>query len=415
LKLVNLEISGGGKSIALLVDFDKSRDIDLRTIEISRSHLSTKVLSFFAIIYWADMRGKSKSFEARLRRYPFKDNWLLRTDQNPLILFLKRKLIGVIFHLIRRFSYKVLWFVNHSLVRILEEYRSKRIIYITTGGTNSNSDFLARWTNREGIELAVVYDNWDGIFTKSVHFEKNFKLFVWGEQGRREAIEVHEFPAELVHALGSPRTHHVIQESRYSVALRDKVLFAGGSLDWREELKQLEIVAKSSPLSIIYLPHPKRYRQSIDDFKHIASLGVEIDIQMIRRLQNSANLPKLSFYENILRHAKVVISPMSTMALESALIGLPTIIPTENENPLAGSQANLLQQYGHLKGLSYLPNVFVAQGEHSLKNILKKTLAMELFDVETFYPYFLAAPTEYEEHIKHLFPSTNMEGNSRTW
>jgi hypothetical protein len=106
---------------------------------------------------------------------------------------------------------------------------------------------------------------------------------------------------------------------------------------------------------------------------------------------------------------------MSTMALESALIGLPTIIPTENENLSAGSQANLLQQYGHLKGLSYLPNVFVAQGEHSLKKILKETLAMELFDVETFYPYFLAAPTDYEEHIKHLFPSTNMEGNSRTW
>jgi hypothetical protein len=406
LKLVNLEISGGGKSIALLVDFDKSRDIDLRTIEISRSNLSAKVLSFFAIIYWAGMRGKSKSFEARLRRYPFEDNWLLRSDQNPLILFLKRKLIGVIFQLIQRFSYNVLWCVNHSLVRILEEYRSKRIIYITTGGTNSNSDFLARWTNREGIELAVVYDNWDGIFTKSVHFEKNFKLFVWGEQGRREAIEVHEFPAELVHALGSPRTHHVIQESRHSEVLRDKVLFAGGSLDWRDELKHLEIVAKSSPLTIIYLPHPKRYRQSINDFKHI---------QMIQRLQNSANLPKLSVYENILRQAKVVISPMSTMALESALIGLPTIIPTENENLSAGSQANLLQQYGHLKGLSYLPNVFVAQGEHSLKKILKETLAMELFDVETFYPYFLAAPTDYEEHIKHLFPSTNMEGNSRTW
>jgi len=397
LGLVSSKASENKDSSVILIDIPHHESTEQGVYSVQRNTLGRSILAFHALRYWFQLKSKSESFSTRLDLLA-KEKRAASGSENSFIWRLA--------YYSSKFQvctpYWLLCLANLSTIRVLKRNKANSVTYVTTGGTNSNSDFLALWTSRQGIGLNVIYENWDGIFTKSVHFKKDIEIYVWGEQGRMEAIGIHGFKPSRVHAFGSPRVHDLVKRKSGMKGGQSHVLFAGGSLDWNTEMDYLELTAREFENQVIFLPHPKRYGESLEYYDSISALGVDMNRDLVTSLLIEKTLPNLDLYKKLLLNAKVTISPMSTMALESALSGIPTIVPAGKD----WSSSPLITRYGHLKGISLFPNVRISYDYQEFVKYLRNTESLYQNKASLLQNYFLSDAKEFKQILLTLFPNS---------
>ncbi len=69
---------------------------------------------------------------------------------------------------------------------------------------SAQADFVAS-ARALGIPVAMLLHSWDNLSTKGCMHHPPDWIFVWNEQQRREALELHRFPPERVIVVGAPR------------------------------------------------------------------------------------------------------------------------------------------------------------------------------------------------------------------
>ncbi len=211
-----------------------------------------------------------------------------------------------------------------------------------------------------GIPLIVLMNSWDNPAVKAATTGYPDKLVVWGEQSKYHAIRYMRMPPENIEIFGpaqfqlyrNPVTE-TEEELRQLFAVPQKLpilLYAGNSKgnveSYHLDLIEESIESKKVPhCHVVFRPHPWRgplrkgersyYEQN---YKHITiDPFIESDYRkMINGELIGFALSDYSITKKLLHLVDAVISPLTTLQLESLIFGKPSlvlfIVPETHDN-----------------------------------------------------------------------------------
>lgn len=222
-------------------------------------------------------------------------------------------------------------------------------------------DDIAHWARTNGIPIMGIPINWDNLSSKPFLVKPDF-LGVWGLQNLYFARAYQNFPFHKTFQIGSARfeDHYRMpvltkQEWRKKLGLEPSgklVLFAGAGENF-DEKSLLEILDRalqnrhfSDDLTILYKPHPQRFggvRRSIPESWNLKT--IKIWPGLMEPLGVSENSALLAASDGI-------ISAYSTLVLEGAYFGLPSVgifyndpLHSDHDWEVYGRHVNLLPMF----------------------------------------------------------------------
>lgn len=206
-----------------------------------------------------------------------------------------------------------------------------------------------------------VLRSWDNLF-KGLRIRPD-KLAVWNPVNRQEAIDLMKYHPERVVALGgtqfdayfSPEANW--SRERFAQALnldpaRPIITLAtlGAFLNLYDETYLVDILLSAinagringHPQLVIRL-HPASRVEHFSKYQHLSDVRISHVTGYIPTLGWTMTREDVIFMANLLRHSDVVVSPGSTITIETAIFDTPTVVPVFNTyQPELGDE-----QYDH--------------------------------------------------------------------
>lgn len=259
----------------------------------------------------------------------------------PIIWFFVKK---ILFNLLKKNEYD-------ELLYLLKSWKPNVIIHPCTLDSIYLNDLIFYTINTESKVLAIM-NSWDNPSTKNTVYKKPYKLLVWGKQTSDHAKEYMGLEKQEIEIFGSAQFDLYTKKSKlnkkkfnqiYKVNNETILLYAGSSKG-TNEISHLKLIDKAietgilKNIVVIYRPHPwggggYNGKEIIKvKWKHI-----KIDIDMIAYLKNISNgeetkyLSSYSHTHDLLSNVDCVISPLSTIILESLIHGKPVLCFTPKE------------------------------------------------------------------------------------
>ena len=271
---------------------------------------------------------------------------------------------------------------NRDLGRLFDE-ASPDVLLVPTGGNDPLVNQAIRAARRRRIASLAVMVNWDGLTSKGALIERPDRVGVWGERTASDARRVHGLPAERIDVIGSPtldRYMHPAKEIGPSPFPKPYALIAGAYTPYDEArlVEELRAARRDTHLDIalVYRPHPYRAPRRRPD-RVLEGDGVILDPAVADayvasfepggRTRERASFPPLSEYLSLLHNASFVISPLSTMVLEAALIPRPVIAVTADDG-LNRPPMSTVARYEHFAGLAEATPVSIASSYGELRD-----------------------------------------------
>lgn len=300
-------------------------------------------------------RKKSKSFSFRLSRQGNRKKLFYKTISLPLIsemiLFFVKNFLGE----------------NQQIKQILEKEKPDLVLVPSQIVLPIQIDLIES-CNKMSIKTLFLIDGWDNISSKTIFPVFPTYLAVWGQQSIDHAVTIQAFPRERVFAIGTPRfesyttktrKHERIYEFKYA-------LFTGCAIPF-DEISALRIldhcVTKNgiSDFKIVYRPHPWRQKRSCfdyfiqQDFKNVIMDEQMIEYYNCRNIYptayESALQPALDYYPIILGQSMFVISPLTTMIIEAAIMNKKVLVLAYDDGCHLTNPQNALRNYEHFVGI----------------------------------------------------------------
>ena len=273
------------------------------------------------------------------------------------------------------------------------------------------------------LPTLCLIDNWDNLTSKTVFWERPKHLGVWGKQALQQALDVHDFSTQQVHAIGTPRFESYFTRPPSEEQVKHYpfpyILFVGSAMPFDEigALKSIERWLQSSEeapddLMVVYRPHPWQQKRSVQsDFIQSEFSRVALDNQISEAInqgvqlssRSSAFQPKLSYYPDLLRGASCVVGPLTTMLLEATLCLRPTV----GLSYFDGHHANTSKRYfTHFEGMERVPGFSFCEDQNHLISDVSRALQMgtaspEDSRVQTDY-FVTSSPGTYAERLLKL-------------
>lgn len=215
---------------------------------------------------------------------------------------------------------------------------------------------LIEVSNEKKIPLVVIMNSWDNPSTKKAMAGVPDWLLVWGPQTFRHALKYLRMKPENVLSFGAAqfdcfRKPPEILPRRFrelhSIEEKQTVILYAGSSRGSDEFAHLcflETAIESGlmkNISVVYRPHPwgaggkngKRIAEKT--WKHIRiEDSMKNYLEMLKQGNPGITLPDYRHTHNTLSSVDLVISPLSTILIEAALHGVPSIclLPTEEDS-----------------------------------------------------------------------------------
>lgn len=234
---------------------------------------------------------------------------------------------------------------NDVLNSLLREERPDVILHPTVLEGLFVSD-LVQWGEENGTPTVFIMNSWDNPATKAMMVGYPARLVVWGEQTKQHAIRHMGVPPERIACLGAaqfdlyrnpPRETPEEYRRRLGIPRGRKVLLYAGSSKGLNETNHLLLLEKAiergelQDCVVLYRPHPWRsYPEGEADFcslkwKHAM---LEPCMEACYKLSRDGtrmhvDLANTEDTHTTLSAVDAVISPLSTILLESALHGKP--------------------------------------------------------------------------------------------
>ena len=236
------------------------------------------------------------------------------------------------------------------------------------------------------IPTLALIDNWDNLVSKTIFRPKPTHIGVWGEQAKKQAIEVQGFEADEISTIGTPRfDQYFSARNSFVGAQGDYVLFVGSAMPF-DELGALHLLEEElasiglDMVPIVYRPHPWQQKRLVNssfdegDFRNTV-LDRQIASAKHRGLQESSTdtsfQPDLSYYPNLFRNARVVIGPLTTMLLEASLCVRPVIgLSYDDGHHFTTS----LAYFSHFDGMELVPGFQFCDSKEHLGTLLREAL-----------------------------------------
>ncbi len=206
------------------------------------------------------------------------------------------------------------------------------------------------WASKErGIPFVSIMNSWDNIVTKAEGYLKLDWLFVWGEQTKIHAYKYCDIQREKVVVFGPAQFDVYREPARME---RDEfcrlhgidpskklLLYAGASRDLDEfaHLSALDYAIEQGELentAVIYRPHPwgncgiDGARIPAHKWRHVFFEHSCLDyIERVAKHsgEHHRSYPDYRNSNDVMHVIDALITPLSTMLLESGLRGIPTL------------------------------------------------------------------------------------------
>lgn len=340
-----------------------------------RSDVNKKTIYTFNQIAIRRLRKKSKTFDIKVRAYK-KDpyNWAVQTlFSQPFIYNYTKKII------LNKLK------PNKTLEKIIKDYKPQLIILPMTG-TEATSYELILMQKKYNFKTFFLMNGWDNLSSKCVFLLKPDYLGVWGPQQLSDAVTVQDIEPERCFLLGCARYEDFFQKNKSPKSpFPFKYILFAGTQTAHDEITPLKlfdkIIEKSGikDIKLIYRPHPNReIRVGNDFFDEKEYKHTIIDPQVAYDYYNnkktglestlSQNFPKLDYNTGLLKYAQFIISPMSSLILESALFDVPSLIPANSDdpNPISPSSHTKWQ---HFRGAEDVPGWFIGNNYNEIEKL----------------------------------------------
>ena len=236
---------------------------------------------------------------------------------------------------------------NVDLDQIVQKYHFDVIIHPTVLDGLFVTDLITLG-RRHQIPTVYLMNSWDNPSTKAVMLGVPDRLLVWGEQTKKHAIKFLGMTEEAIICAGaaqfqiyarSPRVSRATyRESIKTDTSTTLICYAGSSrgLNEMEHLKFLDDALAKTRVrcKIVYRPHPWKWinphERFFDDYRFRNICLDPYSVESYRARWNQENLQiDLCDYEHtniLLRSIDGLISPLSTILLEAAILGLPIAV-----------------------------------------------------------------------------------------
>jgi hypothetical protein len=247
---------------------------------------------------------------------------------------------------------------------------------------------LLKAARAHGVPIAAFAATWDTLTSKGCFLVPPDALLVWGEESRRHAVEFHDLPAQRVFASGAP--HLDIYGEGWPVEPRERflgargidpgkrvILFAGTTISyWEDEPGQLRALSAAvaggelKDCVIWYRPHPRRRGRDVSALGALP--GVYVDDQVLRQKREGASSystrpDDLGHYRDLMEASEAVVAAFSTMILEAALLGKPSLVVGFDLDPRAPARLFRHAEYEHSVELLATPGVTLCRSLDDLK------------------------------------------------
>lgn len=235
---------------------------------------------------------------------------------------------------------------NLPMQALFDAERPDAIVHPTVLAGAYLNDLVAICRTRE-IPLIAVMNSWDNPSTKRAMVGHPDWLLVWGPQTREHALTFGQMPADRVVEFGAsqfdvysrpPRIDRVGFCARHGIDPDgDVLLYAGSSkgCDEYADLDALEQAVEDGSIpgtKIVYRPHPwgdcgkDGGRIAARIWRHVVFESTMSDY--VRRAGSGPQgitTPDYADTRDLLANVDATISPLSTILLESALCGKPSL------------------------------------------------------------------------------------------
>lgn len=225
---------------------------------------------------------------------------------------------------------------NDQLLKKIKDYNPDFIVF-PTGLYDSIFFDLLMACNKLKLKCFLLQAGWDNLAGKYKMIFEPSLVFVWGEQSKNHAIKYHGIHESKIKIVGAPHYDPILKIKKSEKLNNEKfILFAGLSRQ-TDEIKLLlsldhAITDNRLPkVNIIYRPHPNRMpRKNELNFFDIKWMHVEMDrsVEKIYNNKINNNGPNMFKMNDLFEYYKsvdVIITPMSTLALESTVVGIPVV------------------------------------------------------------------------------------------
>ena len=312
-----------------------------------------------------------------------------------------------------------------SLRQLVTKSPADLIVFPSSGYESAGLD-LVKLGKEIGIKTLCLVDNWDNLTSKTIFWARPDFLAVWGPQIKEQAVRIHGFSEEQVFPIGSPRFESYFSSVTEPSPTQNKkpyVLFVGSAMAFDEltALHRLESELESNGLApediqIVYRPHPwQQPRRCEARFDPHQFRFTTLDPQMAElfpegawpKHSNNAIQPDLDYYPQLLRGARFVVGPLTTMLLEAALCLRPVIGLGYGD----GLHFNTARRYfTHFDDTQRIPGFFLCENPRELGSLMTTALsfpAISQEESEKATGHFVV-PSRTESYVERLLNSINL-------
>lgn len=236
---------------------------------------------------------------------------------------------------------------------------------------------LVKAARRSDVPTVAFPASWDTLTSKGFFLVKPDHLMVWGEESFRHAVEYHGFDPQRVFVTGPP--HFDIYgptwpaEPRAEFLARrgippDKrvILFAGTTVTyWADEPIQLQALSRLvetgelADCVIWYRPHPRRASRDLEELMGLP--GVHVDDAILRQKREGVGYSilreDLPHYRGLIDTCEGVITAFSTMIIEAALLGKPSLVVAFGLGDHTPERLLQHAEYEHMRDVISTPGV----------------------------------------------------------
>lgn len=397
---------------------------ELPEIEASRT---TRLLQLVSLI---NRRSLSTSFDFRLKRLIFGELRLspkvkkTRTIPHALKYNLKRLGVFILTHPLETIAFfpPLGQFLEARLRAHFEKSSQEKfknltfdwsydLVVLPSAAIEDRIYEFVQFLKHTSAKSAICIENWDNLTSKSILISKPDFVFVMGQFCKNHGEKIQSFNPSQIIVAGLPRfnPYRTLHPEVSSITAKRtfKILYLGFSVPHNERnlINQLISLIDSSEMSgryeFFYKPHPVRQPRFYESSWMPPNVKV---IENKSGLTGFAAIPAInaSHFQDIL-DASVVIATPTSMAIESMLLKVPTIIDATDDEVHRTTAKNSLNSYLHLRDLKKIEGVlFGGTAEEIFNEILSHFLGMASTERPLLDDLIESKDSSYVSHIINL-------------
>lgn len=238
-----------------LYSFEEDQSLSsLHTICLNINHKSS--LTFRRLILESFFWNKTSRYQGLIQKTRAYARQIARSKTLLNLLIFKR---------LRK---KIQDTINSKIVQTKIDFTPSDINIVVSSNSDLFHEIVIENLVKTKKPLIQVMENWDNISSKVCPSDKADALVVWSQQTRRHASDIHGFPFEKIHVLGSSRLNNQpFQKLRNELTLREtkansniKLFYPGfgGShetLDYFIDMLN-DINGEKDTFNLVFRPHP---------------------------------------------------------------------------------------------------------------------------------------------------------------